>query len=117
MNGSAAKNVRRLALSPRVAAYQAIATLRFFDAALFGRFLNAFCRGGQWLYLALDDLAPAAFRQAEIPCCCGLRKLRQIVDILGELVAFVFDRLIRLKRSALVAAKPIDLLADPNQPL
>jgi hypothetical protein len=46
-----------------------------------------------------------------------LRELREIIDIIRELVALVFDRLIGLQRRSLVRAEPIDLFAYPDQPL
>jgi hypothetical protein len=63
------------------------------------------------------DIAPPPFRDAHVCRDRRLRKLCEIGYIAREFVAVIFDRLIQLKRRSLIAAKPIDLLAQPNQPL
>jgi hypothetical protein len=66
---------------------------------------------------ALDDVMPSPFGYTEIDGCRHLWEGGEVVNIFCEILAFLFDRLTGLQRDTLVAAKPIDLLADPNQPL
>jgi hypothetical protein len=65
-----------------------------------------------WFRNALDEIAPSALRQTERAGGRRLREGGKIRDILGQIVALVFDRLIRFQRSGLVLIEPVNLLAD-----
>jgi hypothetical protein len=53
-----------------------------------------------WPYL--DDLAPSALCQAEIPRRSRLRKRRKVLDIFGQIIALVFDWLLRFERGGTI---------------
>jgi hypothetical protein len=50
-----------------------------------------------WLDLHFYPLEPSSFRQTEITRRGSPWECRQIVDVFGQIVAFVFDRLTRFK--------------------
>jgi hypothetical protein len=68
-----------------------------------------------WDRLPGRNIAPTPLRYPDLGGNGLLREPREIRDIICEIVALVFNWLIRFERSTLVLVKPIHLLADPDQ--
>src|SRR5580692_843517 len=65
----------------------------------------------------LDNLAPSALRQPEIAGYRRSWKRRKVLDIRCQIVALVFDRMLRSERGALLFIEAIDFFTDPRQAL